>query len=1173
METPHGFSQDPNGTYDQGKPRQLPADLPKSLDDRQPVRNLGGETEMYDAWQGQSHFLMSPMPAQPLAFNLSLDDPTYDEGTTHKIEDSDSRLMEMLAAQAAHREDEATAGDEDKVLADKMLPDSEKKVMLQKSLHTAASNGDVDRVNRVLQGKAKSFIDVNAADEEGRAPIIYASCFGHEDVVQALIRAGANVDKKDRNQWTALMWAMTNRHKNIAKMLLDNGASSTVKSSMGRSAFDFPAPNSEISGFLHQNGYHIGDVGVEDDFYDTGFSQDKFEQEMEENEMRRRMMMESSMNLEVDLSSLGMDERPESPEEFDEQQDFIWDRCLNDQMFVFQESELGRILDIVITEMTPQRTPSQKPVPANILFLGARYAHYHASSDLLATLLVSAMDKINAKVENHQWDMTVLAFWISNATLLLHYLKKDAGLVEATPEFQVQLVELINEIFILIIRDAERRMDKVLDASILAHETIPFDDLEFVGEWKIFNKKKPQTPEPVSYKPPPPNRRAQPSPRNVTSLLSSTLFVLDLYDIHSVITAQILAQLFYWIGAELFNHVLSTRTYLARTKAMQIRMNISVLEDWARSNNRVPEHYENGSLLTSGESTVDAARRYFTPVIQLLQWLQCFSSLGEKQDIIASLENTLIQIPRLGPQHLLYVASHYRFEKDEKGLPKEARRYLTNLQADMKKRAQKIRQNRNRASSRAGSEPRSSVSADQDDMSNGAGRQEDEDLVSDTLLMDPAHMLQFSLPTTVDMRITYGAGYGGVNREREKKYIPTVPPEFLAKLDLGGGGSSAKSKDWGNAEFDTFLRLASMEVQALSPEVIQDINIAPIPSDVVPTELIESTFGPSCIDLISSSLNSSVLAFSDEWFAPASNLTNPKPPIRRPGVFVPTGAWYDGWETRRHNPEPYDWVIVKLGVASGKVQGIEIDTAFFDGNHAEAVEVHGCLEVGEDADTRIVTKDYAGWRRVLGHRGCGPSQRHAWKVEDEREITHVRLCMFPDGGIARFRLYGKVVPVFPTSMEQEVELSSALLGGMVLSASEEHFGSSKSNLLLPGRGIDMGGGWETRRSRGQGHLDWVIVRLGARGEVRRVVVDTAFYRGNFPQAMKVEAYDCGEETLDDEDPWWTEILGLQKLGPDKEHEYAGSDLKNVERTPYTHLKMTIVPDGGVKRFRVFGSRV
>lgn len=107
------------------------------------------------------------------------------------------------------------------------------------------------------------------------------------------------------------MWAMTNRHKNIAKMLLDNGASPEVKSSSGRTAFDFVAPNSEISDYLHESGYHIGNVGVSDDFYDTGFSQDRFEEEMAENEMKRRMMMESAINLEVDLSSLGLDEQPE----------------------------------------------------------------------------------------------------------------------------------------------------------------------------------------------------------------------------------------------------------------------------------------------------------------------------------------------------------------------------------------------------------------------------------------------------------------------------------------------------------------------------------------------------------------------------------------------------------------------------------------------------------------------------------------------------------------------------------------------------------------------------------------------------------------------------------------------------------------------------------------------
>lgn len=493
----------------------------------------------------------------------------------------------------------------------------------------------------------------------------------------------------------------------------------------------------------------------------------------------------------------------------------MWDRCLNDQMFVFQENELSRILDIVITEMTPQRSPSQKPVPANILFLAARYAHYHASPDLLATLLVSAMDKINTKVERHQWDMTVLAFWISNATLLLHYLQKDTGLVGATTEFQVQLVELINEIFILIIRDAERRMERVLDSAILDFETIPFGDLEFAGEWKLFkNKTKNQIPETVSYKPPPPYKRTKPEPRNVTSLLSSTLFVLDLYDIHSVIIAQILAQLFYWMGAELFNHTLAEKRYLARTKAMQIRMNISVLEDWARANNRAPEHYENGSLTSSGENTMEAARKHFTPIIQLLQWLQCFSSLGDNANSLESLDNTLNQMTRLTPQQLLHSADHYRYEKDETRLPKAARKRLATLAVEARKDSERRRREREEASrhpdripktpdkSKPSPEPTPSpikgLSSEVNDV-----QPEDEEPISEGFLMNPAHMLQFSLPTTVDMRLSYGAGYGGLNKERERKYIPTVPPEFLAKLDLtSGNGGFIERRDWDTSNDD-----------------------------------------------------------------------------------------------------------------------------------------------------------------------------------------------------------------------------------------------------------------------------------------------------------------------------------------------------------------------------------
>ncbi|PNY28126.1 Dilute domain-containing protein [Tolypocladium capitatum] len=814
---------DSNSSDGDQQPRVVPPDLPTSLDDRRhaPVEDYVRETEMYDGWQGQSQFLTTPTLAKPLGFgNLSLNDADYGRDATKGPKDSDARLMEMLQAQAAAHQAGQGLEDEQAVANDDKLTDSEKKDMLQKALAMAASNGDVAKVKKLLSGRAKAFADVNASDEDGTPPLIYASCFGHESVVLALIEAGADVNKQDRNQWSALMWAMTNRHKGIAKLLLDNKASSDQKTSSGRTAFDFVPPDSEMSYYLHDNGYNIGNAGVTDDFYSPGFSQDRFEEEMAENEMRRRLMMESARDLEVDLGNVGMDDQPEPADELEEeQQEFDWSRCLHDQMFVFQEHELDRILDIVITKMTPQRSPSQKPVPANMIFLSARYAHYHSSPELLGRLLVTAMDRINDVVERFQWDMTILAFWISNATLLLHYLKKDAGLVEATAEFQAQLAELINEIFILIVRDAERRLDKVLDSAMLDHETIPgFEDITFQNEWKLFKRKTMVKEEPLEkrFRPPSPKQRAKPAPRNVTSLLSSTLFVLDLYDIHSVITAQIVSQLLYWIGAELFNRIMSNRKYLARTKAMQIRMNMSILEDWARTNNRQAEHYEGGETRSSGETTADAARRHLAPCIQLLQWLQCFSSLAA--DDLEALVGTLQQLKRLTPQQLMHAATHYRPEVGEKGLPKSAMKYLLAIQ---KEAALKRDRRRSRAASplpKPGqdSTPVTPVKS----KSNGSaletpgsvqstpnpnGKEEadgEDDDAPEHLLVDPALMLPFTLPSVTDMLVSFGAGFGGVNRERERKYIPTVPAEFLEKLEVSGVRKEPMfaEKDWENEE-------------------------------------------------------------------------------------------------------------------------------------------------------------------------------------------------------------------------------------------------------------------------------------------------------------------------------------------------------------------------------------
>lgn len=796
-------SSDLNGYEDSSKPkiRPLPADLPTSLDDRKAV-NIDTGIEVYDAWNGQAQYLTSTAQVAPFNFNLSIEEPGYEIGLqTPRAEFNDDHLERMVAAQAMHRRSMSLDMDEYKIATDKNISNDEKRKRFEGVLHTAASNGDVAKLKALLHGPAKELIDVDVLDDEGTAPLIYASCFGHEEIVTLLLNAGADVNKQDRHQWSSLMWATTNRHKAIVKILLDHGASPTAKSSAGRTAFDFVAPDNDISDYLHDNGYRIGSAGITNDFYVAGLSQDRFEDEMAENELKRRMMMESAMNLEVDLGNLGLDENPETPEEVEDGHEFVWDRCLNDQMFVFQEEELPHILNVVITTMTPQRSTSQKPVPANVLFLSARYAHYHARPDLLETLLVSAMQRINAVVERHQGDMTMLAFWMSNATLLLHYLKKDAGLSTTTPQFQLGLAELVNDIFALIIRDAERRMDKVLDTALLDHETIPgFEDVHFQNEWKIFRSKskaKPLESLDKRFRPPSPKRKAQVSPRNVTSLLSSTLFVLDLYEVHSVIITQIMAQLLYWLGSELFNRIMSNRKYLARTKAMQVRMNVSILEDWARNNNRQPAHYENGQTTSTGQTTIDAARQHLAPLIQLLQWLQILTASGDSAE---TLQSTVEQLSRLSPLQLIHAAKFYRAEVGEKTLPRSAMKQLVQMQKQLSDRKAKQRQASNVSSSAPAMQlqPINTALQNPDDPTPAGtspvapvtpvfASQEFDDTpeAPENLLMDPSLMLPFSLPTSTDMLITYGAGFGGVNRERERKYTPSVPPDFLAKLDVG----------------------------------------------------------------------------------------------------------------------------------------------------------------------------------------------------------------------------------------------------------------------------------------------------------------------------------------------------------------------------------------------------
>lgn len=316
-------------------------------------------------------------------------------------------------------------------------------------------------------------------------------------------------------------------------------------------------------------------------------------------------------------------------------------------------------------------------------------------------------------------------------------------------------------------------------------------------------------------------------------------------------------------------------------------------------------------------------------------------------------------------------------------------------------------------------------------------------------------------------------------------------------------------------------------------------------------------------ELSSIAIGGRVVECSDEFFAEAINLLQVEPSVSMKGQFGPSGALYNGWETRRHNPG-HDWCIIQLGTP-GHLIGFDIDTSHFSGNEAPA----GSVEVLYGTPDESPRADDKRWSEVLPKTSLGPNSRHLFRIPRTDVINFVKLKIYPDGGVARFRVYGEVAPVHALEATP-FDLAHVFAGGRVVYVSDQHFGVG-SNLILPGRGKDMGDGWETKRSRSKGHKDWVIIKLGAPGYLEQVEIDTAHFKGNFPESCEIEATysetDLDVQAHGGEGLSWKVILPRTKLGPHRQHYF---QLENVENTVFTHVKMTIYPDGGVKRIRVVG---
>jgi allantoicase len=322
------------------------------------------------------------------------------------------------------------------------------------------------------------------------------------------------------------------------------------------------------------------------------------------------------------------------------------------------------------------------------------------------------------------------------------------------------------------------------------------------------------------------------------------------------------------------------------------------------------------------------------------------------------------------------------------------------------------------------------------------------------------------------------------------------------------------------------------------------------------------------VDLASERLGGAVLIANDDFFAPKENLLKASAPIFLESKYTDRGKWMDGWETRRRRTPGFDWCLIRLGLP-GIVRGVLVDTSYFRGNYPEHCSLEGATFPGLPTEQDL-TNESVNWIPLLPQMALAGDTQNTFSVQYDERITHLRFKIYPDGGVARLRVYGEVVPDWDRIKRSgaDIDLAAIENGALVVSCSDMFFGH-RHNLIMPGRAANMSDGWETKRRRGPGH-DWLIIKLAAPGQIHRVEVDTSHFKGNFPESCSLElcnAEGLTAESLTDLSVPWAPVLPRTKLQAHTRHFF---DEVLLDAGTASHLRFNIFPDGGVSRLRVFG---
>lgn len=320
------------------------------------------------------------------------------------------------------------------------------------------------------------------------------------------------------------------------------------------------------------------------------------------------------------------------------------------------------------------------------------------------------------------------------------------------------------------------------------------------------------------------------------------------------------------------------------------------------------------------------------------------------------------------------------------------------------------------------------------------------------------------------------------------------------------------------------------------------------------------------IDLASEKIGGKVLYATDDFFAEKENLIKEGRGVFIPEKYTNRGKWMDGWESRRKRTSGHDWAIIKLGV-EGTIKGFDIDTNHFLGNHPPFASVEAIHLTNSTIDWSKA--DELAWEEVLEKSPLEPGSQHLFEVTSEKIYTHVRLHIYPDGGVARFRVYGEAYKNWNAVKDDElIDLALVTNCGKALCCNDMFF-SAMDNLIAPTKGKNMGDGWETKRNRTPNNEDWVILRLGHQGLVKKIIVDTHHFKGNYPDSCAIDAcYATHDAAVIDGKVTWHPLVQRQKLEAHQEHIF---NMEMIEKhSVITHIKLKIYPDGGISRLRILG---